>query len=100
MYLSFTKEILVKKNGTTTYKGKLTTQKVTAKSIKFGGEQDPNVGTILPLHHKEVTGVTRIRNLEVKQINGIDWNEFYSSLYLTEAPRPIEGIHGHYRIAF
>lgn len=84
-------DILIKRNGSATYKGKLTTNKLTVKSIKFGGSQDPNVGTILPIEHKKVDGINRIRNLEVRSINGIDWNEFYSSLYLRDTPQPIEG---------
>lgn len=88
----FRKEILVKRNGTATYNGQLTTKKLRAKAIKFSGHQDPNVGTILPVEHKKIDGISRIRNLEVKSINGIDWNEFYGSLYLTESPQPIEGI--------
>lgn len=60
--------------------------------MKFGGIRGPNVGTILPSEHTTVDGISRIRNLEVKTINGIDWNDFYSSLYLKDSPQPIEGI--------
>ncbi|XP_037045485.1 uncharacterized protein LOC119080959 isoform X2 [Bradysia coprophila] len=84
-------KILIKRNGTASFQGKLTTKKLTAKTIKLGGAQDPNVGTILPVAHKKVEGISRIQNLEVKSINGIDWNEFYGSLYLKDSPQPIEG---------
>lgn len=83
---------MFKTNGTATYKGKLTTKTLTAKSVKFGGTQEPNVGTILPQEHTEVNGITHIRNLEVTNINGINWNDFYRSLYLKDSPQPIEGI--------
>ncbi len=91
-FLFFFQEIMVKRNGTATYKGKLTTKKLTAESIKFGGVQDPNVGTILPAEHKKLEGISRIRNLQVKTINGIDWNDFHSSLFLKDSPQPIEGM--------
>lgn len=88
---SILSEILIKTNGTATYKGKLTTKKLTAKSITFGGAPDPNVGTIFPVEDKKLEGISRIQNLEVKTINGIDWNDFYGSLYLKDSPQPIDG---------
>lgn len=84
-------EILIRRNGSATFKGKLTTNKLTVKSIKVAGTVDPTVGTILPLQHKKMEGITRIQNLEVKSINGIGWNDFYGSLYLKGSPQPIEG---------
>lgn len=66
--------------------------------MKFGGIREPNVGTILPSEHTTVDGITQISNLEVKTINGIDWNDFCNSLYLKNSPRPIEGIQQLYSI--
>ncbi|KAJ6641891.1 hypothetical protein Bhyg_06836 [Pseudolycoriella hygida] len=85
--------ILVKRNESASFKGKVTTKKLTAKSIKFGGSpEDPNVGTIFPAgEHKKVDGISRIINLEVQSINGVNWNDFYNSLYLLNSPRPIDG---------
>lgn len=53
------------------------------------------MGTILQVEHKIVDGFNRIQNLEVKSINGIDWNDFFSSVYLKDSPKPIEGTTRH-----
>lgn len=86
----------IKKSSNITFSHKITTNMVQANRIllnavpeKFMDELGTTKERITQLQTKSVP---RVRQLFVRTINGIKWNEFYKSVYKKNAPLPIEGI--------